>query len=82
MGTALGVEAGVGKYETLDGAGVEKVLVDDLGHIFDVDEAVPDGVGIDDDNGAMFALVEAGELIGADLSLEASVFHGFFERFL
>jgi hypothetical protein len=82
VGAALGVKAGVGEYETLDGTAVEEVLVDDLGHIFDVDEAVPDGVGIDDDNGTVLALVEAGELVGADLSLEASILNGLFKGFL
>jgi hypothetical protein len=80
MGAALGVEAGVGEYQPLDGTAVEEMLVDDLLHVFDMDEAVPDGVGVDDDDGAVLALVETAKLIRADLSLEANAFDGVLER--
>ncbi len=75
----VGVEAGVGEAEALDGTAVEDVFGDDLVYVFDVDEAVPDGLGVDDDGGAVLALVEAAGFVGADGVLEAGVFDGVFE---
>jgi|SRR6516165_7284484 len=79
VGALLGVEAGVGKAEALDGTVVEKVLGDDLVDIFEVDEAVPDGLGIDCDDGAVLALVEAPGFVGADVVLEAGFLDGVLE---
>jgi hypothetical protein len=42
-------------------------------------EAVPDGFGIDDEDGTVFALVEAAGLIDADAVLEAGGFDGVLE---
>jgi hypothetical protein len=81
----LGVEAGVGQAQALNGAAVEKMLGDDLLDVFDVDEAVPDRLGIDDHDWAVFALVEAAGFVGADVMFEADildrVFEGGFELF-
>jgi hypothetical protein len=81
----LGVEAGSRQAKPLHGAAMEKVLFDNLVHIFQLDEAVPDRLGIDDDHGAMLALVEAAGLVGANQVLEAgilySVLEGGFELF-
>ena len=55
----FGVEARVGEAEALDGAAVEDVLGDDLVYVLDLDEAVPDGLGVDNDRMAVLALVEA-----------------------
>jgi hypothetical protein len=81
----LGVEAGSRQAKPLHGAAMEKVLFDNLVHIFQLDEAVPDRFGIDDDHGAMLALVEAAGLVGANQMLEAgvlySVLEGGFELF-
>jgi hypothetical protein len=73
VGAALGVQAGFGEREALHGPAVEEMLVDDLVDVFGVNEAVPDGVGIDDDNGAVLALVEAAELVSADFAFETSL---------
>jgi len=67
----LGVEAFVGEAEALDGAAGDKVLVDDFGGVFKADVAVPDGLGVDDDCPAVFALVEAAGLVDADARCEA-----------
>jgi hypothetical protein len=80
MGAAFGVEAGVGEHQPLDGTAVEEMLVDDLLYVFYVDEAVPDGVGVDDDDGAVFALVETAKLVGADLALQTGFLDGVLER--
>ncbi len=44
-----------------------------------VDVAVPDGLGIDDDDGAVLALVEAAGFVGADVVLEAGFLDGVLE---
>jgi hypothetical protein len=75
----VGVDAGVVKAEAIDGTAVEEVLVDDLLGIVRVGEAVPDGFGIDDKDGAVLALVEAAGLIDADAMLEAGGFDGVLE---
>jgi hypothetical protein len=82
VGAVLDVEAGVGDAEALDGAVVEEVLGDDLVDVFEVDVAVPDGFGIDDDDRAMLALVEAAGLVGADVVLEAGFLDGVLEGWL
>jgi hypothetical protein len=69
----LGVDAGFGKAQALDGAALDEVLMDDLVDVAGVDVAVPDGLGVDDDDGTVLTLVEAAGLIGADLVLEAGV---------
>lgn len=76
MGAVLGVEAGVGEAEALDGTVVEEVFGDDLFDIASVDVAVPNGFGIDDDDRAVLALVETAGFVGADMVFEASVFEG------
>ena len=62
------VEAGGGDLQALDGAVTEDVRLDDLVNVVEGDAAVPDGVGIDDDGGAVFALVEASGLVGTNYS--------------
>jgi hypothetical protein len=75
----VGVNAGGGKAEALDGTPVDKVLLDDLFGVFGLCEAVPDCLGIDDDDGAVLALVEASGFVDADAMLEAGGFDGVFE---
>lgn len=79
MRATLGVQTGSGEAQAFDGTTVDKVLGDDLIHIFDLHEAVPDGFGIDHDDGAMLALVEAAGLVGADEMLETRIFDGVLE---
>lgn len=75
----VGIDAGVWKPQAFDGAAVEEMLLDDLLSIVGMGETVPDGVGIDDKDGAVLALVEAARLVDADTMLEAGGFDGIFE---
>ncbi len=58
-----GVEAVVGNDEAFDGTAADEVLADDLGNVFDPDPAVPNGFGVDDDGGAMLALLKDPDLL-------------------
>jgi hypothetical protein len=75
----VGVDAGVGKAEALDGTAVEEVLLDDLFGVVGIGETVPDGFGIDDEDGAVLALIEATGLVDADAVLEAGGLDGILE---
>jgi hypothetical protein len=75
----LGVEAGVGESQALDGTAVEEMLGDYLFDVFQVDEAVPDGLGIDHDYGAVFALIEAAGFVGPDVVLKTGFLDGVLE---
>lgn len=75
MNAGLGVEAFVGESEALDGAPANQVLVDDLGRVFRSDVAIPDGLRIDNDGWAVFALVKAASLVDADARAEAGGLH-------
>jgi hypothetical protein len=77
---ALGVQAGSREAEALDGTAMQKVLDDNFIHIFELHKAVPDGLGIDHDDGAVLALIEAAGLVGTDEMLEARIFDGVLER--
>jgi hypothetical protein len=79
VGATLGIEARIGQAKALDGAMVQEVLVDDLLDVLEVDEAVPDSLGIDHDDGPVLTLVEAAGLVGADVMLEASLLDGILE---
>ena len=79
MRAVLRVEAGVGKAQALDGTVVEEMFGDDLLDVTRVDVAVPDGLGIDHDDGAVLALIEAAGLVGADVVLEAGFLDGVLE---
>jgi hypothetical protein len=78
----LSVEAGVGEQQPLDEAAVEEMLADDLRHIFQVDKAVPDSVGIDHDDRPVLTLVEAAKLVRPDFALQSGVLDGVLERAL
>jgi hypothetical protein len=82
VGAALGIEAGVGQHKPLNRTAMKEMLVDDLLHIFYVDEAVPDGVWIDHDDRPVLALVEAAKLVCPDFSLQAGFLDGVLERSL
>ena len=74
-----GVDAGIGQAEAFDGLAADEVLGDDLLDVVEVDEAVPDGLGIDDHDRAVLALVEAAGFVDADAVLEAGGFDGVLE---
>jgi len=77
--TVVGIDAGAGKAEAFDRAAVEEVLLDDLFGVAGFGETVPDGVGIDDEDGPVLALVEAAGLVDANAVLEAGGFDGILE---
>jgi hypothetical protein len=74
-----GVEAVVRNEKALDGPAGNEVLADDFGHVFNFDSAVPDGFGVDDDGGAVLALLEASGLVDADAVDKTGGFCGIFE---
>jgi hypothetical protein len=69
----FGVEAGFGDTEAFDGAAGDEVLGDDFIGIFRLDAAIPDGIGVDDNGGAVFALVEAAGFVDADTTGKAGL---------
>ena len=71
VGAGFGVKAGVSDAESLDGAAGDEVLGDNFIGIFGFDAAIPDGIGVDNDGGAVLALVEAAGLVDADAAGEA-----------
>jgi hypothetical protein len=76
---AVSVDAGGREAEALYGLATDEVLLHNLFRVAGVGEAIPDGFGIDDHNGGVFALVEASGLVDADLVLQASGFYGILE---
>lgn len=58
---------------------MDEVFSNDLIHIFELHEAVPDGLGIDDHRRTVLALVETAGLVGADEMFESGVFDGILE---
>lgn len=79
MRATLRVQAGSGEAQAFDGTAMQKMFGDDFMHIFDLYKAVPDSLGIDHDDGAVLALVEAAGLVGTDQMLEARIFDGVLE---
>jgi hypothetical protein len=69
----LGVEAFVGEAKAFDRRAANDVRVDDLIDVGFGDVAVPDGFGIHDDGGTVFALVEASGLIGANAAFDSAL---------
>ena len=69
----LRIETCAGKSKALHGSAMNQVLGDDFVDVFQVNETIPDGLGIDHNDRAMLALVKTAGLIGADLVLEAGV---------
>jgi hypothetical protein len=70
MWAGLSVDAFVGQTKPLHRAAAYEVLVDDLGGVFRPDVAVPDGLRVDDNSGAMLALIQAAGLVNADARAE------------
>jgi hypothetical protein len=78
----LSVKARVGEHETLDRAAMQQMLTHNLRNIFRVDEAIPDGLRIDDYDGTVLALVETASFVGADFSFQSGVLDGILESSL
>ena len=72
MGATGGVEALVGKDETLDRLSVHDVGFDDFVDVVRGDAAVPDLIGIHDDCWAVLALVKAARHVGAHAFLKSA----------
>jgi hypothetical protein len=71
MLAGCGIQAGVGEAQALDRRSADDVRCDNL---FDVGlghASIPNRFGIDDDRGAVFALVEAAGLVDAHAAGEA-----------
>ena len=66
MFASWSVEAGIGNTEAFYWEASEDVGVDDFVDVGFGDVSVPDGVGIDDDVGAVLALIKASGLVGTD----------------
>lgn len=79
MRAVVGVDAGVGKAKAFNGTAVDEVFLDDLFGVLRFGEAVPDGFGIDDEDGAVLALIQAAGLVDTDAVLEPGGFDGVFE---
>jgi len=69
----LGIEAGVGEDEALDGTAVKKMLADNLRDVFHMDEAVPDSLRVDHHNRAVLALVKTATFVRADFAFQTGV---------
>jgi hypothetical protein len=70
MRARLGVDAFVCETKALDGTPCDEVLIDDFSGVFRADMAIPDGLRVDDDGVAVFALIEAPGLVDADAGAE------------
>ncbi len=77
-----GVQAGVGEAESFYRVAAEHVRFDDLVDVGFGDVSVPNSVGVDDEVGAVFALVEASGLVGADFALQSALGQFLFEELL
>ena len=80
MRTRRRIDAGVGQSKAFDGFIAQEMRLDDLVHVVELDETVPDLLGIDDHGDAVLALIEAAGLIDAHLRLQPVAFDGGFER--
>jgi hypothetical protein len=79
MRAMLGVKAGSGEAQPLHGATMEEMLGDNFLNILQMNEAIPNGLGIDHHRRAMLALIEAAGFVGPNQMLEASVLDGILE---
>ena len=58
---------------------MNQVFADNLLDILQLDEAIPNRLGVDDDHRSVLALVETAGLVGPYLVLQTSVFQGILE---
>lgn len=73
------IEAAFRKAQALDGTATDEVFVDYLLYILSFDEAVPDGIRVNDHGRTVFALVEASGLVGANTPSQTSRLDGVLE---
>jgi hypothetical protein len=79
MRTVGVVQAGVVNPQVVKNFAGDDGAGDDPGDVLELDAAVPDALGVDDDGRAMLALVETTGVVGPDPSAEAGGFEFFFE---
>lgn len=79
MRAVVGIDAGLCEAEALDGFSAYEVLLHNLFGIAGMDEAVPDGLGVDHDHRGVLALVKAAGLVDADAVLQTGGLHSIFE---
>jgi len=82
MGASSGVQAFVGKGQSLNGTTANDVGGHDFVEVRFSHMAIPDGVGVDDDVWAMLALVEASRFVGPDDSVKVMLSKLLLQRFL
>lgn len=68
----FGIEAGIGDDEALYRTAADDVAVNDLINIGGGDASVPNRFGIDHHVRAVFALIEASGLVGANFTFQAT----------
>jgi len=71
VGAGFGVDAFLGEAEALDGTAGDEMFGDDLGGVFRLHAAVPDGLRVNNDRWSVLALVEAERLVDAHRGAEA-----------
>jgi hypothetical protein len=79
MRAMLDIEASFGEPETFHWTSMDKMFADNLLHIVDLNEAIPDRLGIDHNHRPMLALIKAAGLIRPDLGLQPGSLNGIFE---
>jgi hypothetical protein len=73
MNAGWRVEAFVGETKAFDWLAADDVRIDDFVDIGFGDEAIPDGLRVDDEIRAVLALIKASGLIGADAAFESTL---------
>jgi hypothetical protein len=67
------IDASVGEHQSLDWPASDNVGVDDFLDVRGRDAAVPDGIRINDEVGAVLTLVQTPGLVGSDFPLQSSL---------
>ena len=76
---SLCVQAGVVQAQALNRAAVDEMFLDDLVDVLQLNEAVPDRFRIDNNGGAVLALVQTPGLIGTNLVLQPGLLQSILE---
>jgi len=76
------VQATIGQSQTLDRLSADNVRLDDFVDVGFGDVAVPDGIRVNHDVGAVLALIETSGLIGADATFQSASSELLFEELL
>jgi hypothetical protein len=79
MRTTLRIQARIRQPQSLNRTPMYEMLTNNLLNILRMDEPIPDLIGIDYEDRPMLALIEAPQLVSANLPLQTSFFHRLFE---